>query len=438
MRFIDLFAGLGGFHLALKQLGHSCVFASEIKSELQDTYSKNFGIKPAGDIREIQESDIPAHDILCAGFPCQPFSKAGGQYGFRDRQLGRLYKEILRILSYHHPRYFILENVPNLENHDDGNTWKKIKQKLHREGYYVTTRKFSPHHFGIPQIRERMYIVGSTKPLDRFTWPNPTVPSGLTDIKKILEKRPAEARRISTTVAECLKVWQDFLDLVPSGEKIPHPLWSMEFKATYPYEDKTPHSLPVMKLRKYKGSFGQPLARGKTRQDILSFLPSHARRGQRRFPKWKVQFIRNNRNFYKRNKDWLNGWIPKILKFPSSFQKFEWNCTGEKDMRLRKYLLQLRASGVRVKRPTTAPSLVAMTTSQAPIIAWENRYITPSECKRLQSMETLRYLPTSISAAYNALGNAVNVDVAKRVAEMLVGKARHRQIKIRLPTIIRQ
>ena len=438
MRFIDLFSGLGGFHLALKKLGHSCVFASEINKDLQEVYSKNFGIRPVGDIRKTRESDIPPHEILCAGFPCQPFSKAGRQYGFGDPNLGRLYEDILRILSYHHPRYFILENVPNLENHDEGKTWQKIRKKLDREGYYVQTRKFSPHHFGIPQIRERIYIVGSTQPLDKLTWPSRTVPNGQTNIRKILEKKPVEARPISKTVADCLGVWQSFLDLLPDREKIPHPLWSMEFKATYPYEDKTPYALSAKELRKYRGSFGRLLTKGKTRREIFSMLPSHARREQRRFPQWKVQFIRNNRRFYRRNRHWINAWLPKILKFPSSFQKLEWNCTGERDMRLGKYILQLRASGVRVKRPTTAPSLVAMTTTQAPIVAWEKRYITPSECKRLQSMEKLRHLPKNMSAAYNALGNAVNVDVARRVAEMLVGKAGNKQAEIKLATAIRR
>ena len=165
MRFVDLFAGLGGFHLALKKLGHTCVFACESDETLRQVYEQNFGMKPAGNIRAIDATAVPAHDILCAGFPCQPFSKAGSQDGFEDPELGDLYNDILRIIHRHHPRYLILENVPNLQNHDEGKSWEKIRQLLVHEGYHVSPpKKLSPHHFGTPQIRERIYIVGSKVP----------------------------------------------------------------------------------------------------------------------------------------------------------------------------------------------------------------------------------------------------------------------------------
>ena len=112
MRFVDLFAGLGGFHLALRRLGHTCVFACEVDETLRTLYEKNFGTQCAGDIRKIREIDVPPHDILCAGFPCQPFSKAGDQDGLGDRELGGLYKDMLRIIRFHKPRFLILENVP--------------------------------------------------------------------------------------------------------------------------------------------------------------------------------------------------------------------------------------------------------------------------------------------------------------------------------------
>ena len=121
LRFIDLFAGLGGFHQALSQLGHECVFASEINEELRDLYQQNFGLPSHGDIRGINPKKIPKHDILCAGFPCQPFSKAGDQFGLKDELRGTLFGNIVEIIK--EPKYLILENVGNFERHDKGYTW---------------------------------------------------------------------------------------------------------------------------------------------------------------------------------------------------------------------------------------------------------------------------------------------------------------------------
>jgi DNA (cytosine-5)-methyltransferase 1 len=424
MRFVDLFAGLGGFHLALRRLGHTCVFACDVDEALRVLYEKNFGMKSAGDIREVDVAEIPPHKILCAGFPCQPFSKAGDQEGFKDPELGGLYREILRVIRHHHPTYLILENVPNFQNHNEGKTWDEVKRLLQREEYDISLKKLSPHDFGVPQIRERIYIVGSTKPLNGFEWPSKVASDTPISIHSILDQHPPEARVIPEQVKRCLAVWQEFLDLVPRGEKIPHPLWSMEFGATYPYKDRTPTVLSTEELRRYCGAHGRPLLAAKNREELFKLLPSHARREQECFPSWKVEFIRRNREFYKRHSGWIDKWRPKIMEFPSSFQKLEWNCqeTNPRNevRRLSEYVIQVRPSGVRVKRPTTAPSLVAMTATQIPIIAWEGRYITLDECKKLQSMEELKWLPESPTKAYEALGNAVNVRVAELVAQALL------------------
>ncbi|MBV6517060.1 MAG: IS1595 family transposase ISCco3 [Planctomycetes bacterium] len=130
MRFIDLFAGLGGFHLALEALGHKCVFASEINQDLADLYKKNFGMRPHGDIRGLALAEIPPHDILCAGFPCQPFSKAGEQRGLKCPQWGDLIDYVVRILRHHEPQFFLIENVPNLVRHRKGKTWRSIQHRL--------------------------------------------------------------------------------------------------------------------------------------------------------------------------------------------------------------------------------------------------------------------------------------------------------------------
>lgn len=127
MRFVDLFSGLGGFHLALEQLGHRCVFASELDPSLQGLYLENFGLRPSGDIRKVLIATIPAHEILCAGFPCQPFSKAGEQDGFDCPSWGDLFDRVVAILKHHEPEHLLLENVPNLLKHDGGKTWSRVE-----------------------------------------------------------------------------------------------------------------------------------------------------------------------------------------------------------------------------------------------------------------------------------------------------------------------
>jgi DNA (cytosine-5)-methyltransferase 1 len=159
LRFIDLFAGIGGFRLALEDLGAECVFSSEIDKAAAQAYKENFGDYPAGDIKKINEKDIPAHDILCAGFPCQPFSTAGYRKGFEDTR-GTLFFEIVRILAYHNPRFFILENVPGILTHRNGETFDVIKQQLSELGYYLWYQVLNAVDFGIPQNRRRVFILG--------------------------------------------------------------------------------------------------------------------------------------------------------------------------------------------------------------------------------------------------------------------------------------
>ncbi|MBV8127585.1 MAG: DNA (cytosine-5-)-methyltransferase [Planctomycetaceae bacterium] len=327
MRFVDLFAGLGGFHVALRRLGYKCVFACEIKPHLKALYEKNFGLQAAGDIRDVGIEAIPDHDILCAGFPCQPFSKAGNQEGLQCLRNGTLFDNVVEILDARKPEYLILENVPNLLRHDKERTWVGMRQSLEAVGYQVDDHRLSPHQFGIPQIRERVYIVGCRSGLGEFEWPKPT-PKTETSIVSALDKHPPDARQITPQVIACLNVWQRFIDRYPKDVHLPtFPIWSMEFGATYPYRDKTPYKAGTRALCWYKGSHGAAL-RDLPADGRMLGLPSHARVAQDRFPDWKIEFIRQNREIYANNRKWIDRWLPEILRFPPSLQKLEWNCKG--------------------------------------------------------------------------------------------------------------
>jgi DNA (cytosine-5)-methyltransferase 1 len=418
MRFADVFAGLGGFHLAAKELGGECVFASELNSGLRSLYSKNFGIEPLGDIRHVGVKDIPAHDLLCAGFPCQPFSKAGEQAGWQDTERGNVFDSIIAILREHMPEFVMLENVAHFANHDGGSSYLRVKSSLQSLGYEVKESKLSPHEFGVPHFRERLFVVARMGGLDGFKFPEPIADNSTLSIDSVLDSNPPEALKIGEKVTRCLETWQEFLQAIPLSAKLPSfPIWGMEFDATYPYETDSLADVPLTRLRSCLGSFGEPL-HYRFRKEIMTLVPSHARATQGAFPRWKQDFIRQNRQFLLEHRDVISHLIPRIKEFPSSLQKLEWNCQGElRD--IWRYIIQFRASGVRVKRTTTAPSLVAMTGTQVPIIGWQKRYMTIRECARLQSMDGLAHLPTG-ERAVAALGNAVNVKVVRMILEKLL------------------
>ncbi len=248
MKFIDLFAGLGGFHKAMHDLGHHCVFASELDPTLRELYELNWGIEPKGDIRPIVENQIetiPAHDILCAGFPCQPFSKAGKQKGREDAERGTLFDEIVKILRYRSPKYFLLENVPFIKQHDNEETWNYMKDELESAGYTVDHAFYSPHDFGIPQHRERIFIVGALNGLDHFSFGDiDKHKTTLAPIEHFIEEHPKTFKALPKANQECLRLWQRFIDQIPKETKLPgFPIWGMEFGATYPYEKSYPLKL---------------------------------------------------------------------------------------------------------------------------------------------------------------------------------------------------
>lgn len=196
-KFIDLFAGIGGFRMAFQNLNGKCVFTSEWNKFSQKTYEANYGEVPFGDITKVNEENIPDHDILLAGFPCQPFSIAGvskkkslgREHGFKDETQGTLFFDIVRILERKRPKAFLLENVKNLVSHDKGNTFKVIKGTLEELGYSVYTKVLDGKHF-TPQHRERIFIVGFDKHIfkGKESFEFPDLPEANHIVEEILDE----------------------------------------------------------------------------------------------------------------------------------------------------------------------------------------------------------------------------------------------------------
>ena len=291
-KYIDLFCGIGGFHQAMQSLGGKCVFASDIDEDCRKTYEANYGIKPTGDITKIEACDIPAHDVLCAGFPCQAFSKAGKRLGFDDETKGTLFFDICRILEFHKPKYALLENVRNLASHDKGNTWRVIHDKLISLGYNLLPEPviFSPHYVGIPQHRERVYImcvkkeIGDIKPFtfDKKEMASCTIESILLDDDEIPN---IQEYRISPDMEDLIDLWNEFLQNIVVDKLPGFPVWSDRLCDLDPHEDLT------------------------------------------EYPSWKQNFIHKNNELYLANREFINEWLPRAKRNPLFFgakAKLEW------------------------------------------------------------------------------------------------------------------
>lgn len=197
--FIDLFAGIGGIRLGFEAVGGKCVFSSEFDDDACKTYETNFGEYPSGDITKINANDIPDFDVLLAGFPCQAFSIIGKQEGFADQTRGTLFFDIERILKAKRPKAFLLENVRNLVTHDNGNTFRVIKEHLIALGYNVHAKVLNALDYGVPQKRERIIIVGFLEPV-RFNFPNPIPESERKSLSDILESNVDSKYYVSDTI----------------------------------------------------------------------------------------------------------------------------------------------------------------------------------------------------------------------------------------------
>lgn len=196
-RYVDMFCGIGGFHLAASAFGMECVFACDIDEEARRTYEHNFNIRPESDISRIKPNNVPDHDIFFAGFPCQPFSIIGNRQGFSDIR-GTLFFEIVRILQAKRPRAVLLENVKQLVSHDKGRTLERIIQELENLGYHISWKILNALDYGLPQKRERILIAGTLDDFADFMWPEGNKP--MKPLSEILEKDPDPKHFVSERI----------------------------------------------------------------------------------------------------------------------------------------------------------------------------------------------------------------------------------------------
>jgi DNA (cytosine-5)-methyltransferase 1 len=409
LRFADFFSGLGGFHVALSRLGHECVFASEIDEELRAVYQRNFGLTPAGDIRSITARDVPAHDVLCAGFPCQPFSLAGKKKGAACPTSGRLIEDVFRIVKHHRPDHVFLENVPNVLTIENGIFWSFIQREFSRLQYRVEHRIYSSLEFGFPQQRLRLFIVATKSSRPGFLWPEPS--SGtVRPLSRYVTSGVEFHRRIEPAKQRVLQKWDELVRHIPSLLRS-DTLLASEFGATYPVAGLR-QGRP---WRRYRGAFGSPLDGASSLHDALQLLPNYAA-ACGGVPQWMRPYVEYSRWVYQQAPAFFDHWKTDMAAMPNSWQKLEWR--GDRSQpSVWAQTIQFRASGIRVMRPDFAPSLVAMSPTQTPILGPKRRYLSVREAASLQSLESLRSFPENNERAFRALGNAVNSEIVFQIAK---------------------
>lgn len=592
IRFVDLCAGLGGFHRALSLVSNRirnlndihfcCVAAAELEHDLRECYVANFpeiretyathhsfkyleDLKlcspdyadkiwselPAydtegnltrihGDISSFFSSTgitlrtdstgnpiLPDHDLLCAGFPCQPFSKSGAQMGFEDTR-GTVFHMLATILKERAPALVLLENVGNFERHDDGNTWLRVKQILEKDlGYDVTATEhitsgtggyglLSPHHVGYPHHRERFFIVAQRRevlekdsplirsllsqrlssrqpflgsyrikenPLEALAKSEKQAVTVLHSIisapKPACELEDLRASQLSLERTNCINHWSSLLEKLAEidsatassswRKSMPSfPIWGYELDPWHWYPINSnpkelirhPSFLALERETLLSAAQQKVLTNSKYRVNILDYAPTSERAwlaepmtpiavgnwvaswpayaGKREeWPRWKKRFIEQNRDWALQlwstiDPAWLRNWLDTLfteIKAPS-LQKLEWNCKGD-ELDLWKKILQFRPSGLRAKRFLHIPALVAMTTTQVPIVPRLNkdesksgavpgalgRHLIPSEALQLQGFPPNWTLPPSRERAFTCFGNAVHAELVSHIFE---------------------
>ncbi len=397
VKFIDLFAGIGGFHQALMQIEDieaECVFASEIDKFAIDVYKSNYGIDSENDITKItgEEEILQDYNMMCAGFPCQAFSKAGNQEGFNDPTKGTLFFEMKKLLekrieNKNPVKYIVFENVSNLVTHDKGNTFKTIYNTLTNLGYIMTEEPLvvSPHQVGVPQLRNRVFIVGIHREFYKgdklvldLNIPSRTIRNRTSmNCIKFDEDIKYDSYLVNSAENIVINAWDDFKQNVIGNNIIGFPIWVDYFK----FDEADLEELPM----------------------------------------WKQQIVQKNISLYKKNVYFIKKWMEKhnVGSFLKSHRKFEWQA-GKDINSLDEGIMQFRPSGLRVKRPTEFPSLVAMVHTPIICVSGVRRRLTPREVARLQSFPEDFKISSLDRQAYKQFGNSVNVKVVKEIISELL------------------
>lgn len=410
-RYADLFAGIGGFHAVLDHAGGQCVYVSEIDREARETYLRNW-VEPLPEARrpvintditmatpDEGPVDVPPHDVLAAGFPCQPFSKSGHQRGMEEAR-GTLFWNIARILEDRRPSVVLLENVRNIAGPRHTHEWDVIIQTLREIGYRVssTPSVFSPHFLppslgGTPQVRDRVFILGTFVGRERALAETNVPPTVLRapvagwnvhdwDVEWVLDDDSSipdlPKYRLTADETAWVNAWDDLVQRMWSarGFRLPgFPLWA---DAWIPERALDPLELDAL-------------------------------------PRWKSQILVKNARFFDEHREVIRDWKranPSFSTFPESRRKFEWQAqdTGS----LWDTVMHFRPSGIRAKAPTYLPALVAIT--QTSIIGNRRRRLTPHEAARLQGFSrTFSLAGQRDSASYKQVGNGVAVGAAWHV-----------------------
>ena len=371
LKFIDLFCGIGGFHQALNKLGAVCVLACDIDKDCRVVYKDNYGIEPISNIKDINEKTMPDFDILTAGFPCQSFSNGGKKKCFNDDR-GLLFDEIIRIAKEKKPKFMFLENVKHILKVSKGEVINYIKQKIALIGYKLQLFQISPHNFGIPQQRERVYFVCIRN--DIYNGNDIILPiyTGKINFNKFLDEKNTINSKyfIKNDILNILEAWDEMIKNFNIGEKISPTILINDAYKIYTQEEFD------------------------------------------NFPNWKKDYILKNKPLLIKYKNVFDTWYEKyslLLQKREIYGKLEWQ-TGliKENDSIFNHFIQIRQSGIRVKRGQYFPTLVAI--SQIPIYGKEKRYITPRECARLQSFPESFKLANEDRKSYKQLGNSVNVD----------------------------